>query len=193
MSQATSQATAHDAPSKKPRLPKWMTSFGWQIIAGLVLGLVLGSIARGMGPDAEGNPNGLHATLKVIGSSYVTLLKAAVIPLVFTAIVSSIVGLRKVTNAARLAGQTLLWFAITAFIAVSIGIVLGVVLRPGSGVSQSDLTPSDPYTVGTWWNFLVGLVPANFLGLGVGGSINPDTGAFTGSANFNVLQVIVIS
>src|SRR5690606_12718566 len=75
----------------------------------------------------------------------------------------------------------------------SIGIVLGVVLRPGSGVSQSDLTPSDPYTVGTWWNFLVGLVPANFLGLGVGGSINPDTGAFTGSANFNVLQVIVIS
>ena len=177
----------------KRRLPKWMTSFGWQILAGLVLGLVLGGVARSLGADAEGNKNGLHATLSVLGSSYVSLLKAAVVPLIFTAIVSSIVGLRKVTNAARLAGQTLLWFAITALIAVTIGIVLGVTLRPGAVASQSELATGDPYTVGTWWNFLIGLVPQNFLGLGVNGSINAETGAFAGSASFNVLQIIVIS
>ncbi|MHA3683505.1 dicarboxylate/amino acid:cation symporter [Leucobacter sp. HY1908] len=146
-----------------------------------------------LGPDAEDNKNGLHATLSVIGSSYVSLLKAAVVPLVFTAIVSSIVGLRKVTNAARLAGQTLLWFAITALIAVTVGIALGLVLRPGAAASQSELTPGDPYAVGTWWNFLIGLVPQNFLGLGVGGSVNADTGALSANASFNVLQVIVIS
>lgn len=193
MSQATSQTAAQSTPKQKPRLPKWMTSFGWQIIAGLILGLVLGSIARNMGADAEGNPNGLHATLSVIGSSYVTLLKAAVVPLIFTAIVSSIVGLRKVTNAARLAGQTILWFAITALIAVAIGIALAVILRPGDAATGGDLETKDPSTVGTWWNFLIGLVPGNFLGLGVGVSQNVDTGALTGAANFNVLQVIVIS
>ncbi|MFC5337457.1 dicarboxylate/amino acid:cation symporter [Leucobacter denitrificans] len=193
MSQATSQAKAPEAPSSKPRLPKWMTSFGWQIIAGLVLGLVLGSIARNIGADAEGNPNGLHATLSVIGSSYVTLLKAAVVPLIFTAIVSSIVGLRKVTNAARLAGQTLLWFAITALIAVSIGIALSVILRPGDAASGSELQTQDPSRVGSWWNFLIGLVPSNFLGLGVGGGVDLETGALSASANFNVLQVIVVS
>ncbi|MHA3723505.1 dicarboxylate/amino acid:cation symporter [Leucobacter sp. HY1910] len=163
------------------------------MLAGLVLGLVLGGIAMSLGPDSADNKNGLHATLSVIGSSYVSLLKAAVVPLVFTAIVSSIVGLRKVTNAARLAGQTLLWFAITALIAVTVGMVLGLVLRPGAAASQSELTPGDPYSVGTWWNFLIGLVPQNFLGLGVGGSVNADTGALSANASFNVLQVIVIS
>ncbi len=177
---------------KERRLPRWMTSFGWQILAALVLGLALGAIALNLGPDAEGNPNGLHATLKVLGSSYVALLRAAVVPLIFTAIVSSIVGLRKVQNAARLAGQTLIWFAITAFIAVSVGILLGVTLRPGTAAAGSDLTPSDPYTVGTWWNFLIGIVPQNFLGLGVNASLN-DAGGVTASASFNVLQVIVVS
>ncbi|QZY53476.1 dicarboxylate/amino acid:cation symporter [Leucobacter tenebrionis] len=170
-----------------------MTSFGWQILAGLVLGLVLGGIAMSLGADAEDNKNGLHATLATIGSSYVSLLRAAVVPLIFTAIVSSIVGLRQVTNAARLAGQTLLWFAITALIAVSIGIVLGVVFQPGTTASQSELKPEDPYTVGTWWNFLTGLVPANFLGLGVSVSTDEATGTVSASPSFNVLQIIVIS
>ncbi|EYT54837.1 sodium:proton antiporter [Leucobacter sp. UCD-THU] len=186
-------STTPTAPETRRRLPKWMTSFGWQILAALVLGLVLGGIAMSLGADAEGNKNGLHATLSTIGSSYVSLLRAAVVPLIFTAIVSSIVGLRQVTNAARLAGQTLLWFAITALIAVTIGIVLGVTLQPGSHASQAELETGDPYAVGTWWNFLTGLVPSNFLGLGVSGGVDADTGAFTGSASFNVLQVIVIS
>ncbi len=55
-----------------------------------------------------------------------------------------------------------------------------------------DLTPADPYAVGTWWNFLIGLVPQNFLGLGVNASVG-ETGAVSASASFNVLQVIIIS
>ncbi|MBK0417572.1 dicarboxylate/amino acid:cation symporter [Leucobacter sp. CSA1] len=184
-------STTTAAPARR-RLPQWTTSFGWQILAGLVLGLVLGAVALSIGSDAEDQPNGLHATLDVIGSSYVSLLRAAVVPLIFTAIVSSIVGLRKVTNAARLAWQTLLWFAITALIAVIIGIVLGVALRPGAAASQTELAPGDPSTVGTWWNFLTGLVPGNFLGLTVSASVD-DAGAVSASPGFNVLQVIVIS
>ena len=33
------------------------------------------------------------------------------------------------------------------------GIVLGVVLKPGTAAAGSDLTPADPYAVGTWWNW----------------------------------------
>jgi Na+/H+-dicarboxylate symporter len=185
-------APAPAAPKQKPRLPGWTTSFGWQILAALVLGLALGSLALALGSDAAGNDNGLQATLSTLGSSYVSLLRAAVVPLIFTAIVSSIVGLRKVTNAARLAGQTLLWFAITALIAVTIGIILGVTLRPGAVADGSSLTPSDPNTVGTWWNFLKGLVPSNYLGLTVSASAN-EGGGIDASPGFNVLQVIVIS
>ncbi|MBC9954110.1 dicarboxylate/amino acid:cation symporter [Leucobacter sp. cx-42] len=184
--------SAETAAVKKRKLPKWVTSFGWQILAALVVGLALGGLARSLGPDVEGNPNGLQATLSVIGSSYVSLLKAAVVPLIFTAIVSSIVGLRKVKNAARLAGQTLLWFAITALISVTVGIVLSVILKPGASASQ-DLETGDPYAVGTWWNFLIGLVPSNFLGLSVNASFDAEAGAVTASPGFNVLQIIVIS
>jgi Na+/H+-dicarboxylate symporter len=186
--------TPPTAPHTKRRLPRWTTSFGWQIFAALILGLALGAIARSIGADAEDTPNGLHATLATIGDSYVSLLRAAVVPLIFTAIVSSIVGLRKVTNAARLAGQTLLWFGITALIAVTIGIVLGVTLQPGSAASgDSALKPADPYAVGTWWNFLTGLVPSNFLGLTVNASFEAETASVSAAPGFNVLQVIVIS
>jgi hypothetical protein len=61
--------------------------------------------------STEANPNGLGATLKIIGSSYVSLLQAAVVPLIFTAVVSSIANLRQVSNAAKLAWNTLLWLA----------------------------------------------------------------------------------
>jgi Na+/H+-dicarboxylate symporter len=182
---------AHKAPDTRGPIRKLLTSFGFQILAALVLGIAAGLIGRQLGATAE-NPNGLSATLDTIGSSYVTLLRAAVVPLIFTAIVASISNLRRVQNAARLAGQTLLWFAITAFIAVSIGIVLGLVIQPGSRAGAG-LEPGEPYTVGTWWNFLLGLIPQNFLGLGVSSSVNPDTGAVASTVNFNILQVIVVA
>ncbi|ALE05198.1 sodium:proton antiporter [Arthrobacter sp. ERGS1:01] len=176
---------------KVSRLPKWAGNFGVQIILGLIAGLVLGLIARNLGGDPKTNPNALTATLTTIGTSYVSLLKAAVVPLVFTAVVSSIANLRQVTNAARLAWNTLLWFAITALIAVTIGIFLGVVFQPGAGTGQA--TPADyTGTSGNWWAFLTGLIPSNFMGLGA--ITTPgDGGAITTAVSFNVLQVLVIA
>jgi Na+/H+-dicarboxylate symporter len=194
MSSATTASTSTRGKTPTSRSRRILTSFGFQITVALVLGVLLGLLALQIGPNADDSPNGLAATLDVIGGSYVTLLKTAVIPLVFLAIVTSIAQLRRVTNAARLAGQTLLWFAITALIAVTIGIVLGVVIQPGARVDQSQLAaPSEPHTVGTWWNFLIGLVPQNFLGLTVSTNVNGETGVATSSVGFNVLQVIVVS
>lgn len=141
--------------------------------------------------DVDGEPNWLTATLTTIGSSYVSLLKAAVVPLIFTAVVSSIANLRAVANAARLAWQTLLWFAITAFIAVVIGLGLGVVLQPGANTSGE---APDAYTgrTGDWWAFLTGLFPSNFLGLEASSKV-AESGAVTTSVTFNVLQILVIS
>ena len=72
------------------RFPSWAASFGNQIIASLLIGIGLGFAATALGGDAKNNPNWLMATLDAVGTSYVTLLKAAVIPLVFTAVVASI-------------------------------------------------------------------------------------------------------
>lgn len=191
MSTTTAPARRQKAPDTRGPVRKLLTSFGFQIIAALVLGVGVGLLGVQLGASAD-HPTILSDTLSRIGNSYVTILRAAVVPLIFTAIVASISNLRRVQNAARLAGQTLLWFAITAFIAVSIGIALGLVIQPGSRAGEG-LKPSDPYTVGTWWNFLLGLIPQNFLGLTVNTSANADSGALTSTVGFNVLQVIVVA
>lgn len=187
-----SSATAYRPAPAKPKKPLYR-SFGFQITVALVAGVLLGLLARQLGDDAAGNPNGLAATLSTIGSGYVTLLRTAVVPLIFLAIVASITQLRNVTNAARLAGQTLLWFAITALIAVSIGIVLGVTIQPGSRVDAGQLAEGAPRSVGSWWSFLTGLIPQNFLGLTVSTTVDAETGAATSTVGYNVLQIIVLS
>ncbi|RBM02818.1 sodium:proton antiporter [Glutamicibacter soli] len=175
------------APSS--RLPRWMTSFGPQIIAALIVGLLLGLAAKYTGSTAE-QPNGLGEALQIIGSSYVALLRTAVIPLIFFAVVASIANLSKVTNAARLAWQTLLWFGITALISVTIGMALGLVFQPGANTGQG--TPEE-YTgkTGDWLGFLTGLIPSNFLGLGA--STRMEDGVASTSVSFNVLQILVIA
>jgi Na+/H+-dicarboxylate symporter len=194
-SKQVSQAPATAPAKKKRRFP----SFSVQILLGLAVGVALGAVALAMGPqDAAGEvPNGLTTTLDTIGSSFVTLLKAVVPPLIFTAIVASIANLRTVTNAARLAGQTLLWFAITAAISVAVGIGLGLLFQPGNRASVSLDAASEPGRTGTWLDFLNGLIPGNALGLGASTSLEAgDDGAITGastSVSFNVLQILVVA
>lgn len=167
------------------------TPFSAQVLAGLVLGVVLGLVARDLGPVSDGSPNWLTSTLSTIGSSFVALLKTLVVPLVLTAVIASIANLRGVSNAARLAGRTLLWFGITALIAVSIGIGLGLLLQPGRHTSVDQSAAKAPAAVGDWWAFLTGLIPSNILGL----QAHTSTGANGTSTtlSFNVLQIVVIA
>jgi Na+/H+-dicarboxylate symporter len=161
--------------------------FAAQILLALVLGVVLGLIARNLGPVADGSPNWLTTTLQTVGGTFVGLLRVIVVPLIVTAVIVSIANLKQVSNAARLAGQTLLWFAITALIAVSIGIGLGLLTNPGRNSSVDAAAQAAPETTGSWWDFLTGLVPSNILGL----QAAPHDGSI--GLSFNVLQLIVIS
>ncbi|WP_299952105.1 dicarboxylate/amino acid:cation symporter [uncultured Modestobacter sp.] len=167
--------------------------FAVQVLLGLVVGVALGLLARAMGPVSGSfvdgalvpgtDANWLTSTLTTIGNTFVGLLRAIVVPLIVTAIIVSIANLKQVSNAARLAGQTLLWFAITSLIAVSIGIGLGLLTRPGDRSSVDAGLATYEGTSGGWWDFLTGLVPANFLGL---------EGDADG-VSFNILQLIVVS
>ncbi|WP_294191743.1 dicarboxylate/amino acid:cation symporter [uncultured Sphingomonas sp.] len=165
--------------------PNRLPSFGVQVLVGMVAGLALGLVARQTG----GVDGALAVTLHTIGTIFVQLLKALVPALVFTAIVGSIAALRDLNNAARLVTQTLLWFAITSLIAVTIGITLGLVIEPGIRADVSAAAAEMPTTRGSWLDFLTGLVPANMLGLSAASRIKD--GAVSTTLGFNVLQIIV--
>ncbi|MCH0541409.1 dicarboxylate/amino acid:cation symporter [Streptomyces sp. MUM 203J] len=153
--------------AKLSKVPFWA-----QILAGLVLGVVLGWITRSY------EVAWLYTTLDKVGHLFVQLLKLAVAPLVFFAILVSITNLRKVNNAARLASRTLLWFMITSLIAVAIGLAIGLLTNPGAGTG---LTPKDgkaPTNVGSWLDFLTGIVPSNVV---------------TPFTELNVLQIVFMA
>ncbi|MFC5799394.1 dicarboxylate/amino acid:cation symporter [Streptomyces formicae] len=153
--------------SRIPSVPFWA-----QIVAGLLLGALLGWLARSQ------DISWLYTTLEKVGDIFVQLLKLAVAPLVFFAILVSITNLRKVNNAARLAGRTLLWFMITSLIAVVIGIGIGLLTDPGAGTG---LTPKDgqkPEHAGSWIDFLTGIVPTDVI---------------TPFTELNVLQIVFMA
>ncbi|MFJ8052965.1 dicarboxylate/amino acid:cation symporter [Streptomyces luteogriseus] len=153
--------------TKSFKVPFWA-----QILAGLVLGVLLGWLARNQ------DVSWLVTTLEKVGDTFIGLLKLAVAPLVFFAILVSITNLRKVNNAARLASRTLLWFMITSLIAVSIGLVIGLLTNPGAGTG---LTPKDgakPESTGSWIDFLTGIIPTDVI---------------TPFTELNVLQIVFMA
>lgn len=166
------------------RLP----SFGVQIMAAMALGLALGLAARAIGGDA----NWLTVTLSTVGSLFIQLLKAIVPPLVFTAIVASIANLAALESAGRLVTRTLLWFALTAAIAVAIGLTIGLLIAPGRHAGIPSAAAHLPDTMGGWTDFLRNIVPANFLGIEASTRIGED-GRPVSAIGFNVLQIVVLS
>jgi Na+/H+-dicarboxylate symporter len=166
-------------------------SFGFQVLAAMVVGLGLGLLARNLGTEPGQAGHGLSEALRLAGAIFVQLLRVLVPPLVFTAIVASIANLRELQNAAALVWRTLFWFAVTALIAVSIGITLGLVLQPGVNTTVAAAAAETPHTSGSWFDFLTGLIPSNMLGIGASTSLKD--GVATTSMSFNVLQIVVIS
>lgn len=174
-----------------PKSSRFISGFGIQVLAAMAVGLGLGLLARNLGP-AEGQAGyGLAETLHQVGAIFIQLLRTLVPPLVFTAIVASIANIAQLQNAARLIWRTLFWFALTALIAVLIGIALGLVLQPGLHAHVAATAAKAPSTHGSWLDFLTGLVPVNVLGLTA--STKLANGAATTGLSFNVLQIVVIS
>ncbi|HEY5612433.1 MAG TPA: cation:dicarboxylase symporter family transporter, partial [Lysobacter sp.] len=114
----------------------WLRIPFWQrVLAGFVLGALAG---WAFGPSAE-------TWFGPLGTLYVTLIKMIAVPLVFFAVMNAVASLHGQKSMALLGGRTFLWFAVTAALAVCMGLAIGWVLQPGAGVSG--LTMAADYTV----------------------------------------------
>lgn len=112
------------------RIPFWQ-----RVLAGFVLGALAG---WAFGPSAE-------TWFGPLGTVYVTLIKMIAVPLVFFAVMNAVASLHGQKSMALLGGRTFLWFAITAALAVCVGLGIGWLLQPGVGVSG--LSVAAGYTV----------------------------------------------
>src|SRR5690606_4961218 len=96
---------------------------------------------------------------------------------------------------AGLAGRTFLWFAVTAVLAVVVGLSFGLVLQPGTGVDVASLQVAENYRprdVPGPLDVLVNIVPENpFRALAALGAGRSGEGQnIIVPSNFTILQVI---
>ncbi|MFT3762756.1 MAG: dicarboxylate/amino acid:cation symporter [Pseudoxanthomonas sp.] len=137
----------------------WLRIPFWQrVVAGFALGALAG---WAFGKDAE-------RWFGPLGDLYVTLIMMIAVPLVFFAVINAVASLSGQKSIAALAGRTFAWFAITAVLAVGVGLAFGWIVKPGVGVGvlqmASDYKPKDVPGV---LDMLLNLVPSNpFQALG---------------------------
>jgi Na+/H+-dicarboxylate symporter len=129
------------------RIPFWQ-----RVLAGFVLGGLAGWL---MGPAAE-------TWFKPLGDLYITLIKMIAVPLVFFAVINAVASLHGQKSIAALGARTFLWFAITAMLAVGVGLAVGSVLQPGLVQVPLMVDPEYvPKEVPSVIKVLLGVVPAN--------------------------------
>lgn len=104
----------------------WFKIPFWQrVVAGFVLGALAGWV---LGPNAE-------KWFGWLGDIYVSLIMMIAVPLVLFAVMNAVGSLAGQQSIAKLGGRTFMWFAITAALAVLVGLGVGWIMKPGLGVS----------------------------------------------------------
>jgi aerobic C4-dicarboxylate transport protein len=104
-----------------------------QVLAGVVLGLVVGAVWPEVG-----------AALKPLGDGFVKLIKMAVAPVIFCTVAGGIARMRDMKAFGRLGVRTLVYFEVVSTFALVIGLLVGRLIRPGHGfdVDPATLDPS---------------------------------------------------
>ncbi len=101
----------------------------WQIIIGLLLGLVFGIISAIAGW-------GQFTTdwIAPFGTIFIRLLKFIAVPLVLTSLITGVSSLSDLKKLSRIGGKTISIYIITTAISVTIGLVIVNILQPGNKV-----------------------------------------------------------
>ncbi len=111
------------------RLPK--LQLYTQVLIALAAGALFGLIANGLGFAGF-----VGAYIKPIGTAFIRLISMVVVPLVFASLVVGTASLKDIRTLGRIGVKTLAFYLCTTAIAVSIGLLLTAVVRPGCSLSE---------------------------------------------------------
>lgn len=97
------------------------------VIVAVALGIAVGLAA----PD-------FAVELKPIGTGFVNLIKMMISPIIFCTIVLGIGSVRQAAKVGKVGGIALGYFVVMSMVALTIGLVVGNILEPGSGLHITD-------------------------------------------------------
>ncbi|OKH66939.1 C4-dicarboxylate transporter [Mycobacterium sp. SWH-M1] len=95
------------------------------VIAGIIVGLVAPEVAGSLG---------------VLGELFVKLIKMMIVPVIFCTVVLGIGKVRAATAVGKVGGLAIAYFLVMSTVALAIGLVVGNIISPGTGLN----VPNDP-------------------------------------------------
>ncbi len=167
----------------------WYRKLHWQIIAGLVLGLIFGVVSAVGGWGAF-----TRAWIEPFGTIFLNLLKFIAVPLIVASLITGVASLSDLKKLSRIGGKTIAIYLGTTVVALVIGLVVVNVLQPGRTVPpemrdrlqatyQTDVEQREAQAEGARQRGplqpLVDVVPENFIA--------------STADNRNMLQVVFIA
>ena len=168
---------------------KWHRQLHWQIIIGMVLGLLFGICAAKF-QWVEFASNWIIP----FGDIFMNLLKLIAVPLVLTSLVAGVASLSDFKKLSRMGGKTIAIYIATTAIAVTIGLLTVNLIKPGEKFpdkTRDELKAQYKTTVESKEETakvveergplqpLIDMVPENFFG--------------SASSNSNMLQLVFVS
>ncbi|GAB2921631.1 cation:dicarboxylate symporter family transporter [Nonomuraea fastidiosa] len=136
------------------------------VVVAVLLGIVVGFVA----PD-------LAVQLKPIGTGFVSLIQMVIGPVIFCTIVLGIGSVRQAAKVGKVGGLALGYFIAMSTVALIIGLVVGNVIDPGSGLQLTDAAreraeaEAAKGAEASMVDFLLGIIPKTLVSALTEGSV----------------------
>ncbi|MTI87825.1 MAG: dicarboxylate/amino acid:cation symporter [Balneolaceae bacterium] len=152
---------------------KWYKKLHWQIIIGLVLGLLWGLMSSLVGLNEFTSDY-----IKPFGTIFISMLKLIAMPLVLVSLVVGVTSLNDTTQLSRMGFKTVAIYAITTVLAITIGLTAVNIIQPGKTLpAETTKTLQETYSSSIEdrsatanlvqergpLDFVVDMVPQNFF------------------------------
>src|SRR5216683_1632772 len=119
--------------SASPRKP-WYSILYVQVLIAIAIGILIGHFSPKTG-----------LVLKPLGDAFVALIRMMIAPVIFCVVVQGIASMTDLKKVGRVGIKALLYFEVVSTLALIVGILVGVVLHPGTGLNVN-LASLDPKT-----------------------------------------------
>jgi aerobic C4-dicarboxylate transport protein len=123
----TSESDA--APLAAPRRKPFYASLWVQVLIAMAIAVALGYLSPGRA-----------VAMKPLGDAFIRLITMIITVLIFCTVVTGIAGMQDLKKVGRVGGKALLYFEIVSTIALAVGLIVGNVVRPGSGFNVNAAT-----------------------------------------------------
>ncbi len=104
----------------------------WKIILGMVIGVIVGYIAVQIG----GGSKFIINWVKPFGTIFINTLKLIAVPLIIASLVKGISDLQDISKLSLMGGRTIAIYLLTTFFAVTTGLVIVNVVKPGGLIKE---------------------------------------------------------